>query len=149
MMKNFKGRNVRYEDGFTLIEVLVVIAVISVLAALVAPNVFGHLGTAKDAAARSQIEMLSAALDAYRMDNGKYPTSDQGLGALVEAPSNGIRPSNWRGPYLRKGVPSDPWQNPYIYRAPGEQSRSGFDLLSYGSDGKPGGTGDAADITSW
>ncbi|MGQ0813163.1 MAG: type II secretion system major pseudopilin GspG [Gemmatimonadota bacterium] len=136
-------------DGFTLIEVLVVIAVISVLAALVAPNVFGHLGTAKDAAARSQIEMLSAALDAYRLDNARYPTTEQGFDALVNAPTRGARPINWRGPYLRKGVPLDPWRNPYVYRTPAEQSRGGFDLLSYGEDGQPGGSGAALDITSW
>lgn len=139
----------RRRDGFTLIEVLVVIAVISVLAALVAPNVFGHLGTAKDAAAQSQIEMLGAALDSYRLDNGRYPTSEQGLDALVNAPSRGSKPVNWRGPYLRKAVPLDPWGHAYVYRSPAEQSRAGFDLLSLGEDGQPGGTGDAADITSW
>ena len=138
-----------HRDGFTLIEILVVIAVISVLAAMVAPNVFSHVGAAKTAAARSQIEMLGAALDAYRLDNGTYPTTDQGLQALVEASSQDPRPVNWRGPYLRKGVPLDPWHSAYVYRNPGTDSRSGFELLCYGSDGAAGGTGEALDITSW
>src|SRR5690606_8588936 len=93
--------------GFTLIEILVVITVISVLAALVAPNVFRHVGTAKDAAARSQIEMLGAALDAYRLDTGRYPTTEQGLAALWEEPVVEPRPTNWRGPYLLRPVPLD------------------------------------------
>src|SRR5215210_7809306 len=103
---HLRGRN-----GFTLIEILVVIAVIAVLAALVAPNVFRHVGAAKDAAARSQIEMLGAALDAYRLDNGRYPTTAQGLAALSDEPVSDPRPTNWRGPYLRKRVPPDPWGN--------------------------------------
>ncbi|MGH7628462.1 MAG: type II secretion system major pseudopilin GspG [Gemmatimonadales bacterium] len=135
--------------GFTLIELLVVIVVIGVLASLVAPNVFRHVGAAKDATARSQIEMLGAALDAYRLDNGRYPTTEQGLAALWTEPSTEPRAPSWRGPYLRKGVPADPWNHPYLYRSPAEEGRSGYDLLSHGADGQPGGTGDAADITSW
>jgi general secretion pathway protein G len=135
--------------GFTLIELLVVIVVIGVLATLVAPNVFRHIGAAKDATARSQIEMLGAALDAYRLDTGRYPTSQQGLAALWTAPVGDSRASSWRGPYLRKDVPRDPWANAYIYKSPAEQSRGGYDLVSYGDDGKPGGEGDAADIASW
>lgn len=136
-------------DGFTLIEILVVVAVLSVLAALVAPNVFQHLGTAKDAAARSQMEMLGAALDAYRLDNGRYPTTQQGLGALRTEPTVEPRPRNWRGPYLRRDVPLDPWGNPYVFVSPGEANPSGYDLISYGADGMPGGDGEDADITSW
>jgi len=135
--------------GFTLIEILVVIVVIAVLATLVAPNVFQHVGTAKDATARSQIEMLGAALDAYRLDNGAYPTSGQGLAALWREPQTDPRPRNWRGPYLRKDVPLDPWTNPYEYRSPGIESGTGYDLVSYGSDGQPGGEGEAGDIRSW
>lgn len=136
-------------DGFTLIEILVVVAVLSVLAALVAPNVFQHLGTAKDAAARSQMEMLGAALDAYRLDNGRYPTTQQGLDALRTEPTVEPRPRNWRGPYLRRDVPLDPWGNPYVFVSPGEANPSGYDLISYGADGMPGGDGEDADITSW
>jgi general secretion pathway protein G len=139
----------RPQQGFTLIELLVVITVIGVLATLVAPNVFRHLGAAKETTARSQIEMLGAALDAYRLDTGRYPTTEQGLAALWTAPSGDPRPISWRGPYLRKDVPADPWNRPYIYRSPAQTSRGGYDLLSLGEDGKPGGDGNAADITSW
>jgi len=135
--------------GFTLIELLVVIVVIAILASLVAPNVFRHLGTAKDAAARAQIEMLGAALDAYRLDTGRYPTTAQGLDALWTAPTSEPRPASWRGPYLRKPVPRDPWGAAYVYRSPAVESRTGYDLLSYGADGRPGGSGDDADVTSW
>lgn len=139
----------RRMSGFTLIEILVVVTVISVLAALVAPNVFQHLGTARDAAAASQMEMLGAALDAYRLDNGRYPTTAQGLDALGSAPTTEPRPRNWRGPYLRRDVPSDPWDNPYEYTSPGEANPQSYDLLSYGLDGQLGGEGEAADIRSW
>ena len=139
----------RRTPGFTLIEILVVIVVIAILATLVAPNVFRHIGTAKDATARSQIEMLGAALDGYRLDNGRYPTSDQGLEALWREPPVGARPRNWRGPYLRKEVPLDPWGNAYVYRAPGDENPWGYDLISYGEDGQRGGEGAAAEITSW
>ncbi len=139
----------RSRTGFTLIEILVVVAVLSVLAALVAPNVFGHLGTAKDAAARSQMEMLGAALDAYRLDNGRYPTTAQGLAALRAEPTVEPRPRNWRGPYLRRDVPLDPWGNAYVYRSPGEANPTGYDLLSLGADGQPGGEGEDAEIRAW
>lgn len=142
-------RHAAGSTGFTLIELLVVIVVIGILAALVAPNVFRHVGAAKDAAARSQLEMLGAALDAYRLDSGRYPTTQQGLGALWTAPAAEPRPAKWQGPYLRKDIPLDPWQHPYVYRSPAQVSRGGFDLLSYGEDGREGGEGDAADILSW
>lgn len=135
--------------GFTLIEIIVVIVVLAVLATLVAPNVFRHVGAAKEATARTQIEMLGAALDAYRLDNGRYPTTEQGLAALWQAPALDPRPTNWRGPYLRKTVPLDPWNTAYLYRAPGTQSGTGYDLLSLGADSKPGGDGENADILSW
>ena len=138
----------RRRDGFTLIEILVVIAVISVLAALVAPNVFKHVGSAKDAAARSQIEMLGASLDAYRLDNGRYPTTAQGLAALWEQPGGEPQPTNWRGPYVRKAVPNDPWGNPYIYLSPGEVNLRSYDLISLGADGELGGEGEDADISN-
>ena len=134
--------------GFTLIEILVVIVVIAILATLVAPNVFQHVGAAKDATAKSQIEMIGAGLDSYRLHNGSYPTSEQGLAALWEAPSIDP-PANWRGPYLRKAVPLDPWGNPYVYISPGEVNPNGYDLISLGADGKLGGEGENADVTSW
>jgi general secretion pathway protein G len=135
--------------GFTLIEILVVIAVLAMLAALVAPNVFQHVGTARDATARSQIELLGAGLDAYRLDNGRYPTTEQGLEALQVEPDTQPLPNNWRGPYLRRAIPLDPWGNPYIYLSPGEVNPRGYDLLSLGADGEPGGEGENADIKSW
>lgn len=135
--------------GFTLIEILVVVAVLSVLAALVAPNVFQHLGTAKDAAARSQMEMIGAALDAYRLDNGRYPTTAQGLGSLRQEPALEPRPRNWRGPYLRRELPMDPWGNPYVYVSPGDANPQGYDLVSFGADGALGGEGEDADLRSW
>jgi general secretion pathway protein G len=142
------ARRPRPRSGFTLIEILVVIVVIAILATLVAPNIFQHVGAAKDATAKSQIEMLSAALDAYRLDNGTYPNTQQGLEALWTIPTVDP-PGNWRGPYLRKPVPLDPWGRAYVYVFPGQQNTRGFDLLTYGLDGQPGGEGENADIVSW
>jgi len=134
--------------GFTLLEVLVVIVVIAVLATFVAPNLFRNVDDAKVATARAQIESLATALDTYRLDNGRYPTTAQGLGALWQKPMIDP-PANWTEPYVRKAVPDDPWGRPYVYEAPGRVNPTGFDLLSYGADGKPGGEGDNADILSW
>ncbi len=139
----------RARGGFTLIEILVVVTVIAILAALVGPTVFRHLGTAKNAAARSQMEMLGAALDTYRLDNGRYPSTVQGLEALRTEPTTEPRPRNWQGPYLRKAVPLDPWGNPYVYTFPGEHNPDGYDLLTYGADNQPGGEGEDADIQAW
>jgi general secretion pathway protein G len=138
----------RRRSGFTLIEILVVIVVIAILATLVAPNIFQHVGAAKSATAKSQIEMLGAALDAYRLDNGRYPSTEQGLNALWEKPTIDP-PANWRAPYLRKPVPLDPWGHPYAYLFPGQVNTTGYDLLTYGADGKPGGDNEDADILSW
>jgi general secretion pathway protein G len=135
--------------GFTLVELLVVIFVIGTLAALVAPEIFRNVGTSKAVAARSQIEMFSASLDAYRLDNDAYPTTEQGLAALRREPSSGPRPRHWAGPYLRKEVPLDPWGRAYVYRSPGTANAWGFDLVSYGRDGRPGGAGEDRDLTSW
>jgi len=143
------GGPVKNRGGFTLIEVMVVIAVIAMLAALVAPNVFQHVGAANDATARSQIELLGAGLDSYRLDNGRYPTTDQGLEALQVHPTLQPTPSNWRGPYLRRAIPMDPWGNPYIFFSPGEVNPRSYDLISLGADGEPGGEEEDADITSW
>lgn len=148
-MSNHRSFGLGGRVGFTLIEVLVVIAVIAMLAALVAPNVFQHLGTAKDATARSQIELLGAALDAYRLDNGRYPTTEQGLDALQVQPAIQPLPGNWRGPYLRRDVPLDPWGMPFVYLSPGEVNLRGYDLFSLGADGEVGGEGEDADVVSW
>ena len=135
--------------GFTLIELLVVITVIAVLAGLVSPMVFRNVGDAKVSATKAQIELLGLALDAYRLDNDYYPSSAQGLAALERKPEGDPAAVNWRGPYLKKGVPLDAWGRSYLYKSPGEQNPESYDLLSYGRDGTPGGTGDDADLTSW
>jgi len=143
-----KSVNRRRRDAFTLIEVLVVIIVIAILATLVGPSLFRNVGDARTATARTQIETFGTALDAYRLDNGTYPTTAQGLDALWQKPTIDP-PSNWRSPYLRKAVPKDPWGREYVYVAPGRVNPEGYDLLSYGADGKAGGEGENADILSW
>ena len=134
--------------GFTLIEVLVVIVVIAILATFVAPDLFRNVGDARVAAARTQIETLGTALDAYRLDNGSYPSTAQGLGALWERPTI-APPANWKSPYLRKAVPEDPWGHAYVYLSPGRVNPQSYDLLSYGADGRVGGEGENADVVSW
>lgn len=131
-------------EGFTLLELLVVMVIIGLLAGYVGPRYFSQIGKSEVKVARAQIDALEKALDQYRIDTGHYPRTEQGLSALVNRPGNEPR---WDGPYLKKGVPGDPWGNPYVYRHPGEHGD--FDLLSYGKDGQQGGSGDAADITNW
>lgn len=131
-------------QAFTLLELLVVVAIIALLAGYVGPRYFGQIGKAEVKAARAQIDGLEKALDQYRLDVGRYPTTEQGLNALVSQPAGVER---WTGPYLKKQIPPDPWGHPYVYTAPG--THGDFDLLSYGRDGKPGGSGEDADITSW
>ena len=125
------------------------IAIIATLAAIVAPALFGNVGEARRNSARSQIQILSLALDAYRLDNDAFPTTDQGLEALRTLPASGDPPANWKGPYLRQLVPLDPWGRAYVYAAPGIANPSSYDLYTLGKDGKPGGEGEDADITSW
>jgi len=139
----------RTSKGFTLIELLVVITVIAILAGLVAPMVFRNVGDAKVSAAEAQIELFGLALDAYRLDNDYYPSTAQGLAALRVQPAGDQAARNWRGPYLKKEIPLDPWGRPYLYKSPGDVNPSAYDLLCYGRDGQPGGTGEDADITSW
>ncbi|HEX8717394.1 MAG TPA: type II secretion system major pseudopilin GspG [Gemmatimonadaceae bacterium] len=139
----------RARPGFTLLELLVVLAIIATLAAVVAPSIFRNVADAKTDAAKSQIELFALALDAYRLDNDNYPASAQGLSALRTMPSTGDRPRNWRGPYLRKEIPLDPWGRPYAYVAPGVENPTSYDLYSLGRDGRPGGEGEDADLTSW
>jgi general secretion pathway protein G len=129
--------------GFTLLELLVVVVIIGLLAGFVAPRYFGQVGKSEVNVAKAQLDALEKALDQYRLDTGRYPDSELGLNALVQKPTNEAK---WAGPYLRKGVPVDPWGKPYLYKIPGEKGE--FDLLSYGKDGQPGGTGENADITN-
>jgi general secretion pathway protein G len=127
--------------GFTLLELLVVIVIIGLLAGYVAPRYFGQVGKSEVQVAKAQIESIEKALDQYRLDTRNYPSAEQGLDALVNKPSNA---NGWAGPYLKKAVPNDPWGRAYVYRTPG--SKGDFDLYSLGKDGKPGGTGEDADI---
>jgi general secretion pathway protein G len=115
----------------------------------VAPQIFRNVGDAKASAAKSQIEIFALALDSYRLDNDAYPASDQGLSALRVTPTTGDLPRNWRGPYLRKTVPLDPWGRAYVFVSPGKENPGSYDLYSLGRDGKLGGEGEDADITSW
>lgn len=132
------------ESGFTLLELLVVLVVLGLLVSIVGPKYFSQLGKSEAKAASAQISSLAKALDMYRLDVGHYPSTEVGLQALNANP--GSEPK-WKGPYLQKGVPPDPWGNPYIYKSPGEHGD--FDLLSLGKDGRPGGTDENADVTNW
>lgn len=130
--------------GFTLLELLVVMVIIGLLAGFVAPKYFSQVGKSEVRAAQAQIEAFGRALDQYRLDTGHYPTTEQGLAALLTKPGGEAK---WNGPYLAKAVPPDPWGRAYLYKVPGDHGD--YDLLSYGKDGQPGGTGDNVDITSW
>ena len=135
----------RYSRGFTLLELMVVIVIIGVLAALIAPKVLEKVGQAKVTAASSDISNLMNALKMYKLDNGRYPSQDQGLQALAAKPTSGSVPGNWKG-YLDK-LPDDPWKHPYQYANPGVHGE--IDVFSFGADGQAGGEGDDADIGSW
>jgi general secretion pathway protein G len=136
VIKNFR------QQGFTLLELLVVMVIIGLLVSYVGPRYFNQLGKSEIKAARAQINSFQKALDVYRLENGAYPNQQQGLNALVVAPQGS---SKWNGPYLQKTIPNDPWDHPYIYRIPGEKNE--YDLLSYGADGRPGGVEENADIS--
>jgi len=128
--------------GFTLLELLVVVVIIGLLAAYVGPRYFGQLGKSEVTVAKAQMQAFSRALDQYRLDVGRYPTTEQGLDALVTRVNNEPK---WNGPYLQNAVPLDPWGKAYVYRAPGE--KGDYDLISYGKDGAPGGSAENADIS--
>ncbi|KKW69293.1 general secretion pathway protein GspG [Lampropedia cohaerens] len=136
------------QRGFTLIEIMVVVVIIGVLAALVAPSILGRTDDARQTAARADINTLMTALKLYRTDNMRYPTSEQGLQALITRPTTEPVPTRWSRPYIEGGkLPVDPWGNPYVYINPGVYGE--VDVLSYGADGQPGGEGVNADIGSW
>ena len=139
-----KRSRLRDNRGFSLIEIMVVMIIIGLLAGLVGPKLFGQLGKAKQKTAKAQIEMIMAALDAYRLDVGSYPSQQEGLEALIGNPGD----SEWAGPYLAKSqIPADPWNNDYIYRKPGQNSE--IEIVSLGQDNREGGDGEDADIASW
>jgi general secretion pathway protein G len=134
------------QRGFTLLELLVVIVIIGLLAAFVAPKYFSQIGKSQTQVTRAQIDGFDKALDQFRLDTGHFPSTDQGLVALSAQPVN---EPLWRGPYLKKAVPSDPWNHAYVYKFPSTDPSRDFDIISYGRDGKAGGAGDDADITNW
>jgi len=138
-MKAIRGR------GFTLIELLVVLMILGLIAGVIGPRVVGYLGGAKSDTAKLQIEEIGASLDLYKLEVGRYPTTEEGLQALVQAPTGS---TGWRGPYLKKKVvPKDPWGNPYRYASPGQNGP--YDISSYGADNRQGGDGENKDILSW
>jgi general secretion pathway protein G len=138
-------RHARAYRGFTLLELLVVIVIIGLLAAFVAPKYFGQIGRSKMQIAKAQIEAFEKGLDQFRIDTGHYPATDAGLVALFVQPAN---EPNWHGAYMKKGVPMDPWSHGYIYRAPGSEGRE-YEIISYGADGQQGGANEDADVVSW
>ncbi|MEA3211982.1 MAG: ral secretion pathway protein [Chthoniobacter sp.] len=140
MLRSSRPRRSR---AFTLVEMLLVLVILAVLAAIVIPKFAGRSQQAKETAAKSQISSIELALDAFEVDTGFYPQGSAGLNALVEEPNN---TQNWKGPYLKKGIPNDPWGNPYIYNYPGKNNPKGYDLMSVGPDGRAGGDDD---ITNW
>jgi general secretion pathway protein G len=140
----YHSDKMRNRHGFTLIELLVVMVIIGLLAALVGPRFIRQEEKAKIKAAKAQIELLGTALDTFRLDVGRYPSSQEGLEALRTKPGGLER---WDGPYLKKDLPLDPWGKAYVYKSPGEHGA--FDIVSYGADGAPGGEEDNRDITSW
>ncbi len=132
------------DGGFTLLELLVVLVIIGLLAGYVGPRYFSQIGKSESKIAKAQIEAFDKALSQYRIDTGRYPSTEQGLNALFIKPANEPK---WDGPYLSKAVPLDPWGKPYIYRYPGQKAE--YELFTLGKDGAPGGSGDAADVTNW
>ena len=134
----------RSRRAFTLIEMLVVILILAILAALIIPRLIGRTSDAKIAKAKSDIATVSSLLQQYRLDNDRFPTTEEGLNALRVRPGSA---RNWKGPYTTKDIPMDPWGNPYLYQSPGPDGQD-FLVTSYGEDGAPGGEGNAADITS-
>lgn len=142
-MKNIQSK------GFTLIELMVVIVIISILGAIAYPQTMKKIARAKQTAAQTQIEIFAAACDNYFLDNDHYPTSEQGLEALRTEPSLDPKPRNWDGPYLKKNIPQDPWGHAYLYISPGQVNPNSYDIISLGRDGKLGGEAIDTDIVSW
>ncbi|WP_043647849.1 type II secretion system major pseudopilin GspG [Chitinilyticum litopenaei] len=141
-----KQKHIHSLRGFTLLELLVVLLIIALLAGYVGPKLFGEVGKAKTKTAMSQMKSIAGALDQYRLDNGRYPSTEEGLAALTKKPASAS--NKWAGPYLMKDAPNDPWDRPYVYKVPGDNGRD-YELLSYGLDGRAGGESEDADISYW
>lgn len=147
LISSYRRHSVRPkgQHGFTLLELLVVVVIIGLLASFVGPKLFGQVGKSETKVAQAQIDAFHKALSAFRLDTGHFPSSEQGLAALVTRPEGEIK---WSGPYLEKSVPSDPWGRPYLYKSPGDDGRD-YDVVSLGKDGLPGGDAENADVKSW
>jgi general secretion pathway protein G len=146
LIGNYMKRHFKIDQsGFSMLELMIVLVILSLLAALVGPALYNQLKPAKESVTRAQIENFIGALDSFFVDNGRFPTTTEGLQALRTAPSAGL--SKWHGPYLKKNVPEDPWGHAFIYRSPGRNG--GYEIISYGADGKEGGDGEDGDINSW
>ena len=141
----YRGR----QGGFTLIEIMVVVVILGILAALVVPNIMSRPDQAKVTVAQADVKAIASALEMYRLDNGFYPSNEQGLEALVREPTGTPEPRNWNPDGYLKKIPQDPWGNPYQYENPGQHNTNNYDLFSLGSDGRIGGEGTAADIGNW
>ena len=139
-----KKNKLKFQRGFTLLELLVVMVIIGLLAGYVGPKYFEQIGKSETKTAKAQIDALGKALDQYRIDTGSYPSAEQGLAALNKNAGNNPK---WSGPYLKKNVPNDPWDKPYLYKSPGEHGE--FDLYTYGKDGQPGGDKESEDVVNW
>ncbi|MBI5093049.1 MAG: type II secretion system major pseudopilin GspG [Candidatus Hydrogenedentes bacterium] len=141
------SRSNRGKEGFTLIELMVVLAILALLAAAILPNVVGKSDTAKQGVAKTDIAMIESLLDQFYLDMGRYPTTEEGLNALFTAPEGDS--AKWKGPYSKKKIPADPWGIPYVYDCPGTHSSAPYEVCSYGRDKQEGGEGVDADIVSW
>lgn len=143
-MKFGSGETIRYSSGFTMMELLIVLVIVGLLAALVGPTLYQQIKPAKQSTARAQIENFGTALDNFFINMNRYPTTQEGLEILRTKPESD---ENWKGPYLKKEIPNDPWGKPFVYLSPGRNG--GYEIISFGADGREGGEGDDADITSW
>jgi len=143
-------RKIEKEQGFTLIEILIVVVILGFLASTVGPELFNKVSQAERTSAQNQLDVFKTALDSYRLDNRNYPSTEQGLQALIKEPTGSPPANNWNGPYLeKKEIPTDPWGNDYQYKSPGDHNQHKYDLWSKGADNTAGGEDQAADVTNW
>lgn len=145
----FQQKRHNNEEGFTILEIIVVLLLLAAMYAVVGTNVGKQIENGRRSTANVQLGIFKNLLKQYKIDNGTYPTTEQGLEALYKKPESAPEPTNWNGPYSEEDIPKDPWGRPYVYRSPGTHNPDKYDVYSLGSDGKEGGEGDAADIANW